>query len=314
MSDAKKEALERIRRYARNSAELRLKGNIQNARHWDDLIERVYSEANRRGWSEDSFVLAEEKGRQDAERLVRSRRDPAMFDFAKGTYSHERMVNPHHPSGPRVTVRHLTKFNTRTGEPQPERARKIYFVEGPDGINVMRGHPFSGTYLGSGTTIGKAFSIANSKTSRDPSKGKGKKMAGRPRRRRRRLKMMRAARTHHGLKHRRRRHRRDESMRDWKGNPKGHAKAARSGWKLSAKPGWKPKHERKRSKSKRRRRDPERDWKKEPRRHAKAAAYGWHNHARVGWVPKRMTYTGVLASTAKKHRSKKRRGRARDHY
>jgi hypothetical protein len=214
---AKRKALFRIRRYARRSAEARLQGRMQNAQRWDDEIEKVYSEAKRRGWSEDPFVTAEEKGRHEAERLVRSH-----------------------------------------------------------------------------------------KRSRDPSKGKGRKMAGRPRRRRRRLKMLKAA-----VKHRRHRGR-----RDWRGNPKGHANAARKGWKVSAKPGWKPKR---RSSKKRRdmddmrdpgrrrhRRHRRRDWPGARRRHAKAAALGWHEHARVGWRPKRMTYTGVLASTAKKHRRKKR--------
>lgn len=106
-------------------------------------------------------------------------------------------------------------------------------------------------------------------------------MAGRPKRR---AKMMRRMHGSHDAS-------RD---RDWPyhtGNPrtsdpdgKRHAKAARKGWKDSAKSGWKPKRRKARKKS--------RDWRGHRKEHAHAVALGWAKHAPFGWSPKRRTYTG----------------------
>lgn len=60
----KQKLLLRMRRYARNAAHARLAGNIRNASHWDDQIEKVYREAGRSGMGEGAFVREEEKGRE----------------------------------------------------------------------------------------------------------------------------------------------------------------------------------------------------------------------------------------------------------
>lgn len=67
----------RMRRYARLAAASRLQGNIRNASHWDDQIEKVYADAKRHGFSEGFLVQAEEKGRQAGARAAHRDRDPA---------------------------------------------------------------------------------------------------------------------------------------------------------------------------------------------------------------------------------------------
>jgi hypothetical protein len=96
--------------------------------------------------------------------------------------------------------------------------------------------------------------------------------------------------------------------RGWKGHKSEHAFASRKGWKLHAKPSWKPKRVAKgvRKYGKKGRDDAERDrgWKGDKKRHAEASARGWFLTGKKGWHPKRKSYTGSLASTA--HKRKKR--------
>lgn len=65
----KQKLLFRMRKTARHAASARLGGYMFKAREYDDAIERIYSEAKRNGWREGPFVLAEEKGRQEAARF-----------------------------------------------------------------------------------------------------------------------------------------------------------------------------------------------------------------------------------------------------
>jgi hypothetical protein len=67
----KQKALFRMRRYARRAALARLGGYIMKANEWDNKIEHIYSQAKRNGWSENPFVIAEEKGRQEAGRYLK---------------------------------------------------------------------------------------------------------------------------------------------------------------------------------------------------------------------------------------------------
>ena len=110
-------------------------------------------------------------------------------------------------------------------------------------------------------------------------------MAGMPKRRHRRR--------HHGRKHHLSRD------RGWRGNRPGHRKAARKGWKLHAKPRWrptryKPKHHTHRG-----------GWKGNRRRHEQAAARGWRRTAKKGWRPKHRSWHGSTKSTAE-HRGERR--------
>ena len=62
----KQKQLFRMRRTAREAAEARLSGKMRLAMVLDDEIERIYRNAKANRWSEDAFVLAEERGREEA--------------------------------------------------------------------------------------------------------------------------------------------------------------------------------------------------------------------------------------------------------
>lgn len=95
---AKQKLLFRMRRYARLAAQARLAGQIPDAMSWDAEIEKVYAHAKRNRWSEDPFVLAEEKGRRTAGR-----------EFSRAKYGRDTRRARRHPTQKRARKRRVKK-------------------------------------------------------------------------------------------------------------------------------------------------------------------------------------------------------------